>query len=215
MRNVVGFTTNFGGPYHFAQADHKSPAQAYGDAPAEGAVAVLRLFARADDHGDVPLNTSGHSFLTITNVSEQDINVGGLLIAPDTSITVSTRGNRCEHSGIWYNLEGYYKYYLNASYYQNLYGIQVSLDQSQLDAVNQALANADHWSAIYNCTSFSAGLWNAVCSDTLCAGVPETPADLKADMLRKYPDKTVFGPTVPYDYIVYYGTSLTPSQEFS
>lgn len=24
MRNVVGFTTNFGGPYHFAQADHKS-----------------------------------------------------------------------------------------------------------------------------------------------------------------------------------------------
>lgn len=215
MRNVVGFTTNFGGPYHFAQADHKSPAQAYGDAPAEGAVAVLRLFARADDHGDVPLNTSGHSFLTITNVSEQDINVGGLLIAPDTSITVSTRGNRCEHSGIWYNLEGYYKYYLNASYYQNLYGIQVSLDQSQLDTVNQALANADHWSVIYNCTSFSAGLWNAVCSDTLCAGVPETPADLKADMLRKYPDKTVFGPTVPYDYIVYYGTSLTPSQEFS
>ena len=161
------------------------------NAPAEGAVAVLRLFARADDHGDVPLNTSGHSFLTITNVSAQDINVGGLLIAPDTSITVSTRGNRCEHSGIWYNLEGYYKYYLNASYYQNLYGIQVSLDQSQLDTVNQALANADHWSAIYNCTSFSAGLWNAVCSDTLSAGVPETPADLKADMLRKYPDKTV------------------------
>ena len=77
------------------------------------------------------------------------------------------------------------------------------------------MANADHWSAIYNCTSFSAGLWNAVCSDTLCPGVPETPADLKADMLRKYPDKTVFGPTVPYDYIVYYGTSLTPSQEFS
>ena len=54
-----------------------------------------------------------------------------------------------------------------------------------------------------------------MCSDTLCAGVPETPSDLKADMLRKYPDKTVFGPTVPYDYIVYYGTSLTPSQEFS
>ena len=36
MRNVVGFTTNFGGPYHFAQADHKSPAQAYGDAPCRG-----------------------------------------------------------------------------------------------------------------------------------------------------------------------------------
>ena len=69
MRNVVGFTTNFGGPYHFAQADHKSPAQAYGDAPAEGAVAVLRLFARADDHGvgigerlPEPVNGCGAAF---------------------------------------------------------------------------------------------------------------------------------------------------------
>ena len=189
--------------------------QAYGAEPAEGAVALLRIYARAEDRGDASINSSGHSFLSVRNVSDHDIEVGGLRIAPNTEMTFSPRGNRWETTGIWYNLEGYYKYYLNASYYQNLYGIQVSLDQSQLDTVNQALANADHWSAIYNCTSFSAGLWNAVCSDTLCAGVPETPADLKADMLRKYPDKTVFGPTVPYDYIVYYGTSLTPSQEFS
>ena len=215
IRNFIGFTTNFGGPYNFAQADHKSPAQAYGAAPAEGAVAVLRLFARAEDYGDIPLNTSGHTFLTITNVSAQEINVGGLLIAPGSSLTVSTRGNRSEHSGIWYNLEGFYKYYLNSSYYQNLYAIQVSLDQSQLDTVNQALANADHWSALFNCTSFSVGIWNAVCSDTLCAGVPETPADLKSDMLARFADKTVFGPEVPYDYIVYYGADLTPSKEFS
>lgn len=215
IRNIVGFTTSTGGPYDFEQADHRSAVQAYGAEPAEGAVALLRIYARAEDRGDASINSSGHSFLSVRNVSDHDIEVGGLRIAPDTEMTFSPRGNRWEHTGIWYNLEGYYKYYLNASYYQNLYGIQVSLDQSQLDTVNQALANADHWSAIYNCTSFSAGLWNAVCSDTLCAGVPETPADLKADMLRKYPDKTVFGPTVPYDYIVYYGTSLTPSQEFS
>lgn len=215
MRNFVAFTTNLGGPYNFAQAEHKAPAQAFGAEPAESAVAVLRLFARAEDYGDIPLNTSGHTFLTITNVSEQELNVGGLLIAPGKAITVSTRGNRSEHAGIWYNLEGYYKYYLNSSYYQNLYAIQVSLNQSQLDTVNQALANADHWSALFNCTSFSVGVWNAVCSDTLCAGVPDTPADLKADLLNRYADKTVFGPDVPYDYIVYYGTSLTPSQEFS
>ena len=30
LRDVKGFTTNFGGPYHFAQADHKSPAQVPG-----------------------------------------------------------------------------------------------------------------------------------------------------------------------------------------
>lgn len=215
MRNVVGFTTNFGGPYHFAQADHKSPAQAYGDAPAEGAVAVLRLFARADDHGDVPLNTSGHSFLTITNVSEQDINVGGLLIAPDTSITVSTRGNRCEHSGIWYNLEGYYKRYLADSYYQNIYAVQTSLDQGQLDVVNRNLAKSDHWSAYFNCAAFTESMWNAVCADTLSAGQPYTPENLRNDILAKYGDLAAYNPQIPYDYIVYYGTSLTPSQEFS
>ena len=27
LRDVKGFTTNFGGPYHFAQADHKLPRQ--------------------------------------------------------------------------------------------------------------------------------------------------------------------------------------------
>ena len=34
-------------------------------------------------------------------------------------------------------------------------------------------------------------------------------------MLAKYPDKVVFGPTVPYDYIVYYGKNPTPSKEFT
>ena len=113
--------------------------------------------------------------------------MGGLLIAPDTSITVSTRGNRCEHSGIWYNLEGYYKYYLNAFLLSESLRHSGLTDQSQLDTVNQALANADHWSVIYNCTSFSAGLWNAVCSDTLCAGVPGDLGRPEADMLREVP----------------------------
>ena len=214
MRNSVGFTTNFGGPYRFTAADHRSPAQAYGADPAEGAVAVLRLFSRADDRSTA-VNISGHAFVTVTNVSQQDINVGGLLIAPGTSVTIGTRGNRSEHAGIWYNLEGYYKYYLSNSYYQNLYGIQVSLDQSQLDTMNQNLAKADHWSAVYNCSAFSTGLWNSVCSDTLSAGDLYTPAALRGDMLAKYPDKVVFDPTVPYDYAVYYGKDLAPSKEFS
>ena len=138
-----------------------------------------------------------------------------MLVAPGTSVTIGTRGNRSEHSGIWYNLEGFYRYYLSGSYYQNLYGIQVSLDQSQMDTLNQNLATADHWSAIYNCAAFSADLWNSVCSDTLCAGVPFSPTALRNDLLAKYADKLAFAPEVPYDYIVYYGSSLTPSKEFS
>lgn len=215
LRNVKAFTTNFGGPYRFAEAEHKSPAQVYGDAPAEDAVALLYVYARAEDRGNVLINTSGHAFISVRNVSDHDLEVGGLIIAPGTEMNFGTRGNREEHTGVWYNLEGYYKYYLSDSYYQNLYGMQVSVDQAQLDVINQNLTKSDHWSAYYNCSAFAERMWNAVCSDTLSAGQPYSPANLQADMLAKYPDKLAFEPHVGYDYIVYYGKDLTPSEEFS
>lgn len=56
IRNIVGFTTSTGGPYDFEQADHKSAVQAYGAEPAEGAVALLRVYARAEDQGDASIN---------------------------------------------------------------------------------------------------------------------------------------------------------------
>lgn len=87
IRNIVGFTTSTGGPYDFEQADHKSAVQAYGAEPAEGAVALLRIYARAEDRGDASINSSGHSFLSVRNVSDHDIEVGGLRIAPDTEMT--------------------------------------------------------------------------------------------------------------------------------
>lgn len=214
LRNSVGFTTNFGGPYCFEQADHKSPIQAYGETPAEGSVAVLRLMTSSVDRDNVPINTSGHAFISVTNVSQQEINVGGLVIAPDTTVTIGTRGNRNEHAGIWYNLESYYQYYLSDSYYINIYSVQVSLDQSQLDVVNRNLEKADHWSAIYNCTAFTEAMWNSVCSDTLSSGGLYTPTALRDDLLAKYADKAAFRPEVPYDYIVYYGKNLTHSKEF-
>lgn len=87
IRNIVGFTTSTGGPYDFEQADHRSAVQAYGAEPAEGAVALLRVYARAEDRGDASINSSGHSFLSVRNVSDHDIEVGGLRIAPDTEMT--------------------------------------------------------------------------------------------------------------------------------
>ena len=35
------------------------------------------------------------------------------------------------------------------------------------------------------------------------------------DILAKYGDLAAYNPQIPYDYIVYYGTSLTPSKEFA
>lgn len=104
IRNIVGFTTSTGGPYDFEQADHKSAVQAYGAEPAEGAVALLRIYARAEDRGDASINFSGHSFLSVRNVSDHDIEVGGLRIAPDTEMTFSpaaTAGSTPVSGIIW------------------------------------------------------------------------------------------------------------------
>ena len=214
LRDVKGFTTNFGGPYVFEQASRKSPADIYGAAPAEGSVAVLRIYTMSDDKGDATINASGHAFVSVTNVSDSDIAVGGLLIAPGKSLIIGTRGNRNEHSGIWYELESYYMYYI-PDYYYHLYAMQTSLDADQLAVLNRGLSRADHWSAYYNCSAFSEAVWNSVCTDTLSAGRPFSPANLQADMLAKYPDKTAYEPPIPYDYAVYYGKDLAPSKEFS
>ena len=67
IRNIIGFTTSIGGPYDFEEADHKSAVQAYDAAPAEGAVALLRIYARAEDRGDASINSSGHAFICGTS----------------------------------------------------------------------------------------------------------------------------------------------------
>lgn len=78
--------------------------QAYGAKPAEGAVALLHIYARAEDRGDASINSSGHSFLSVRNVSDHDIEVGGLRIAPNTEMTFSpaaTAGSTPASGTIW------------------------------------------------------------------------------------------------------------------
>ena len=160
-----------------------------------------------------PIDISGHSFVAVRNVSDHAIEVGGQEIAPGTGVTIGTRANRPEHEGIWYNLEGYYCYYISA-FYPNLYSMQVSLDEDGLAVLNQNLTTADHWSTAFNCASFAAGLWNSVCSDHLSAGTPHSPKGLKAS-IRSYGGKLRYNESVPYDYIVSYGTARTPSADYS
>ncbi len=101
IRNIVGFTTSTGGPYDFEQADHRS------------CRAGLRCRTRRGCRGPAAHLRPGrgpgrciHQFQRpllplVRNVSDHDIEVGGLRIAPDTEMTFSPRGNRWEHTGIW------------------------------------------------------------------------------------------------------------------
>ena len=146
--NAYAFLAQHGTAYRFAPCAVQTPADAAGTAPAEDAVAVLRLYTTYVEK-DTPVNIDGHVFLAVTNNTDADLAVGGLSIAPGTSITMGTRGNNREHAGLWYNVESYNTHYL-PDFYVNLTCLQLSMNTEQLAAVNAALAKADKWSAWHN-----------------------------------------------------------------
>lgn len=175
-------------------------------------MAVLRLYTTYVEK-DTPVNIDGHVFLAVTNNTDADLVVGGLSIAPGTSITMGTRGNNREHAGLWYNVESYNTHYL-PDFYVNLTCLQLSMNAEQLAAVNAALAKADKWSAWHNCAAFGAAVWNTVCTDKVDPGTPPTPASL-AESVRSCTGKWNADPAVPFDYVVYYGYPAVPSKEFA
>ena len=211
LRNVKAVLTQYGSAFKITPCAVQPPADEVGAASPEGTVAVLQLCANYRDSSSV-VNTSGHAFLCITNTTEAGLEVGGLTLAPGTALTIGTRGNNPEHSGIWYDLEGYNAYYLD-NFYPNLYSMQVSLNAEQLAAVNAALETADKWSALNNCVSFAISVWNAVCSDKVdpCLPMPKSLTEVMA----RYEGKVTRDPAVPYDYIVYYGYPAVASTDFS
>ncbi len=212
MWKAYAFLAQHGTAYRFDPCAVQTPADAAGAAPAEDAVAVLRLYTSYEENDDL-INTDGHVFLAVTNNTDADLVVGGLSIAPGTCITMGTRGNNREHAGLWYNIEGYNTYYIPDSYL-NLTCMQLSMNAEQLAAVNAALAKADKWSAWHNCASFGAAVWNTVCTDKVDPGTPATPASL-AESVRGCTGKWNADPAVPFDYIVYYGYPAVPSKEFA
>lgn len=212
MWKAYAFLAQHGTAYHFAPCAVQTPADAAGAAPAEDAVAVLRLYTTYEENDDL-INTDGHVFLAVTNNTDADLVVGGLSIAPGTCITMGTRGNNREHAGLWYNIEGYNMYYI-PEFYVNRACLQLSMNAEQLATVNAALAKADKWSAWHNCASFGAAVWNAVCTDKVDPGTPATPASL-AESVRNCTGKWNADPAVPFDYIVYYGYPAVPSKEFA
>jgi len=98
----------------------------------------------------------GHSFLIFTNTWTSPITVGHFPVEPGESITIGTFGNRANHVGIWYNIEG--RYGTSTTTYALVTGLTVA----ELQRVNQTINNNDSWSAISNnCSAFAVKVWNS------------------------------------------------------
>ena len=157
-------------------------------------MALLRIYARAEDRGDASINSSGHSFLSVRNVSDHDIEVGGLRIAPNTEMTFSPRGNRWEHTGIWYNLEGYYKRYLADPTTRTS-----TLSRPRWIRASWMWSTATLQSLTTGRPTSTAPPLPRACG-TLSAptpfppGQPYTPENLRNDILAKYGDLAAYNP---------------------
>ena len=174
---------------------------AFDSRAASSTVAVMRIFA-INDGGGSSFNTSGHAFLSIENTSGSTITVGGLSVEAGKTVTVGTWGNKDEHTGLWYNLEGYFQNQSNA--YSNAVSLRVSLSSNLLETVSTNIKNNDSWGLLSNCSTFATKIWNSVCSTKVSAGTPNTPTST-VNSIKSYTDLYSTGVAIPYFGTVYYG----------
>jgi methionine-rich copper-binding protein CopC len=173
---------------------------------ATNAVAEVRIFSDSSGESSI-INTSGHAWLTVKNISSSNITVGKFSIQPNKTITLGTWGNTDEHHGLWYSLEAYNVYKQSA--WSDRVSLLVEIDSTALSTLTSHIINYDKWSITNNCSSFAVKGWNKICSTTLSAGVINTPTNLKNSIVNTGLSST--GIAVPYDYVVYYANgSNTP-----
>ena len=174
----------------------------------ESAAAVITIFADGTSGGAGSSGSNGssfgtHTFITVKNVSSQNIQVGKFSgIAPGKSMSLGTWGNKTEHKGLWYNIEAYFIY--KNGFYANRVSTFYILTASQLATLNSYIINNDYWSLSWNCSSFAVGAWNSAVASSyrLSAGFPNTPASLANNIRATGGYQT--GAAVPWNYIVYY-----------
>lgn len=97
----------------------------------------------------------GHSFLVFTNTCSSQITIGHMPVDPGDSVTIGTFGNRTEHAGIWYNIEGC----LGTS--TTTYALATGLTIAELQKVNATINSNDSWSISNNCSAFAVKVWNS------------------------------------------------------
>lgn len=123
----------------------------------------------------------GHSFLSFENLTSQSIKIGKYDLPSGDVVTLSTYPIS-DHFGIWYNTESnYIKYY---DKYNGRVSVTVGLKMECLETLTKYMKENDKWIPTKNCTNFSVGLWNALCSEEEKVSTPliYTPSKLAKDI---------------------------------
>lgn len=194
------------------------PVNASTSTAASSNVAIITIFADGVTQGT---GSSGggsstfgtHAFITVRNMADTAITVGRLSgIRPGKTVSVGTWGNKSEHKGLWYNLEGYFVSKYGA--YSSRVSAAYLISSAQMSTLTTFIRSNDSWSVSSNCSSFAVGAWNKVVDSyaRLSAGVPNTPKNLASSIKSKFSSYSTRA-KVPYDYAVYYAVGSGAPQK--
>jgi hypothetical protein len=126
-------------------------------------VALLTLFS---DNGKGESNwlvrNYGHSFVAVSNVSDNAFAVGDMVVNPGETITVGL-WSVFEHFGVWYNIES--NYIKEHNKYAERVSITIGMSMEDITAINEVIKEKDAWTPIYNCSKFALDVWNRIATD--------------------------------------------------
>lgn len=109
----------------------------------------------------------GHSWIAITNDTNNGYNLGVYYMEPGETVTVGLWGN-LNNNGVWYNLESYG--IDEFGLFNGRVSIEMTINENQLATINSYIARHDYWNVSYNCSCFVKDIWNLVSEDKLNSG---------------------------------------------
>lgn len=118
-------------------------------------VAEMSIYARAFGP-PVIWRFLGHSWIYIYNISDSPIYISDVTVNSEEGVTLGTTAMpTLEHRGIWYNLESH-----NLTDYGQNVGYKAYIYDDDIEYINNFINNHNRWSIAFNCSTFSASIWN-------------------------------------------------------
>ncbi len=123
--------------------------------------------------------TTGHSWIYIENTSNAPFTINGNVVDVGKGITFGTTGHpSISPDGIWFNIESF-----NSSYLENI-SLTANFYREDLEQLEYYLSKHNRWNVLYNCATFSSGVWNNLYAGSQTPVFSISPKGLKRDMLK-------------------------------
>ena len=151
----------------------------------------------------IPVKRGRHSFITIENISSENIYIDKIELPPSNTISlgVYSEMKTKEHSGLWVGME------CRNVHLSNLYAPRVSLrcdiTQKQIENLAVVLRKFYHgWNYYKNCAYFARTIWNSVSTVKIKKKPLDYPLSIYQDIMET--QKQAYAYPIPFDFYVYY-----------